>query len=292
MGRHTDEYFFDTKEYADLVRVKLYRFELQHKDSSLYGYYSIADDKLFIGQKSTFGGIYLQGTSTSDDVESLVKKFYDDFLQKYSAYSIRLPPSYLNNELNTISSILANLNSSVITERNQFKKIVGNSSDFLFAKTNRKILRRLKTDACKIKCSKKLNVDGYSLLEENRKLRDVNLSLSFEELQKQSIASEGKYVYFSCYNSANILIAYSVCVRISDNTLYIFYWGERPEYRKLSPVVMIADAAIQYCIKNKIKWLDAGISSLNGVLDHSLFDFKKRLGFEACDKNTIYSKKA
>ena len=101
MGRHTDEYFFDTKKYADLVRVKLYRFELQHKDSSLYGYYSIADDKLFIGQKSTFGGIYLQGTSTSDDVESLVKKFYDDFLQKYSAYSLRLPPSYLNNELNT-----------------------------------------------------------------------------------------------------------------------------------------------------------------------------------------------
>ena len=61
--------------------------------------------------------------------------------------------------------------------------------------------------------------------------------------------------------------------------MYILYWGEDPKYRKRSPVVMIADAAVQFCVKNEIRWLDAGISSFNGVVDKDLHDFKRRLGF-------------
>lgn len=289
MGLMTEDYFFDTMNYSNSVNIKLHRFEVRHKNSALYGYYSVDKNKLFIGQKSTFGGVYLQDDTVPEDLENLVKKFEDEFLRKYSGYNLRLPPNYLNKKLNEFSNIFNSIGSSVITEINQYHEITNNSNYLLFSKSNRKIFRRLKANGCTIKLSKKPNGDGYSLLEKNRKLRNVKLSLSFQEIQKQTMASEGKYIYFSCYDRANILIAYSVCVRVSRNVLYILYWGEDPKYRKRSPVVMIADAAVQFCVKNEIRWLDAGISSFNGVVDKDLHDFKRRLGFLQCEKNIIFS---
>lgn len=289
MGLITEVYFFDTTVYADSVGIKLNRFEVRYNSSALYGYYSVDKNKLLIGQKSTFGGIYLQEDTTQEDLKALVKKFEDEFLCKYSEYYLRLPPSYLNKNLNEISYLFNDKNSSAIIETNQYQEVLDSSNYLSFSKTNRKIFRRLVADGCTTTLSQKPNIEGYLLLEVNRKLRNVKLSLNFQEIQKQTNASEGRYIYFSCYDSANILIAYSVCVRISSNILYILYWGEDPKYRKLSPVVMIANAAIQFCVKNKIRWLDAGISSLNGVLDKDLFDFKRRLGFLKCEKNIVFS---
>ena len=155
MGLMTEDYFFDTMNYSNSVNIKLHRFEVRHKNSTLYGYYSVDKNKLFIGQKSTFGGVYLQDDTVREDLENLVKKFEDEFLRKYSGYNLRLPPNYLNKKLNEFSNIFNSIGSSVITEINQYHEITNNSNYLLFSKSNRKIFRRLKANGCTIKLSKK-----------------------------------------------------------------------------------------------------------------------------------------
>ena len=95
------------------------------------------------------------------------------------------------------------------------------------------------------------------------------------------------YIFFECKNKENKVIAYAVCVKIRRDILYVLYWGEDFDHRKNSPVVFLAKSIIDFCIDNKITYLDAGISSLNGDLDQGLYDFKSRLGFRPSSKYII-----
>lgn len=80
-------------------------------------------------------------------------------------------------------------------------------------------------------------------------------------------------------------VAMAAMVRVSDATLYHFMSGYLPEYRALSPALMLFEAAFDYCRNEKITILDLGIS-----VDHfgnpklSLSRFKANIGGLECKK--------
>lgn len=80
-------------------------------------------------------------------------------------------------------------------------------------------------------------------------------------------------------------IAMAVMVRVSDDILYHFMSGYLPEYRTLSPAVMLFEAAFEYCRDENMTILDLGIS-----IDHlgnpkpSLSRFKANIGGLECEK--------
>lgn len=80
-------------------------------------------------------------------------------------------------------------------------------------------------------------------------------------------------------------IAAALLVRASDHVLYHFLSGFLPEFRTISPSLMLFEAAYQYCRNSGIEILDLGIS-----LDHfgyektSLASFKRRIGGRECPK--------
>lgn len=82
-------------------------------------------------------------------------------------------------------------------------------------------------------------------------------------------------------------IAAALMVRVSDTVLYHFLSGFLPEFRSLSPAVMLFEAAYQFGRDNGARILDLGIS-----LDHfgnekpALTRFKKRIGGVECQKIT------
>ena len=80
-------------------------------------------------------------------------------------------------------------------------------------------------------------------------------------------------------------IAAALMVRVSDTVLYHFLSGFLPEFRSLSPAVMLFEAAYQFGRDSGARILDLGIS-----LDHfgnekpALARFKKRIGGVECQK--------
>lgn len=80
-------------------------------------------------------------------------------------------------------------------------------------------------------------------------------------------------------------IAAALMVRVSDTVFYHFLSGFLPEFRSLSPSVMLFEAAYQWGRDNGAQILDLGIS-----LDHlgnekpALARFKKRIGGVECQK--------
>lgn len=80
-------------------------------------------------------------------------------------------------------------------------------------------------------------------------------------------------------------VAVAVMVRVGDRILYHFMSGYLPEYRTLSPSVMLFEAAFEYCRSKEIAILDLGI-----CIDHfgnpkpSLSRFKANIGGLECEK--------
>lgn len=80
-------------------------------------------------------------------------------------------------------------------------------------------------------------------------------------------------------------VAAALMVRVNDTVLYHFLSGFLPEFRSLSPSVMLFEAAYQFGRDNGAKILDLGIS-----IDHfgnekpALARFKKRIGGIECLK--------
>ncbi|SEI45573.1 Acetyltransferase (GNAT) domain-containing protein [Dyadobacter sp. SG02] len=105
-----------------------------------------------------------------------------------------------------------------------------------------------------------------------------------DQLARFITASPENYLVFTNWLEDEP-VAMAIMVRVSDGILYHFMSGYLPEYRALSPALMLFEAAFEYCRKEKISVLDLGIS-----IDHlgnpkpSLSRFKANIGGLECKK--------
>lgn len=118
----------------------------------------------------------------------------------------------------------------------------------------------------------------YSVLEENRSVKGNRLSMTLDQIETMRQVFPEAIKLFGC-SDGNELVASAICIRVSADILYVFYWGDRPGYSAQSPVVAIADSIYAYCQDQHIALLDVGTSTLDQSPNHGLIQFKRGLGF-------------
>ena len=87
------------------------------------------------------------------------------------------------------------------------------------------------------------------------------------------------------------LIASSICIKVSDEVLYVFYWGDIPLESSHSPIIILSSFLYEFCLENKFKILDIGTSTSNGEPNYGLVRFKENIGFKESLKYTMEFKK-
>lgn len=282
------QYIFDTPEYLLLKKNESFEISFQKEGLRLTMYPTLNNQLLEIGSNATFGGLYFDGIMESHSFGLLLEEVFLWAESKSLGYRIKIPPQYLEpNIYQLVEFFFAKKNATITKEINQHLILNGDDYKHFFSKTNRKIVRQNVANGYHVTISNNLNVLGYELLQRNRMQRGINLSVSYENLLFQSEALLGRYVFFECWNSNQALAAYAVCIKIQWDVMYVFYWGEEPSERINSPVVLLAKFIIDYCNEQKIKFLDAGISTVHGVVDQGLYEFKSRLGFVPSEKYII-----
>lgn len=96
--------------------------------------------------------------------------------------------------------------------------------------------------------------------------------------------SQEKYLNLICWFRQRPVAA-AIIVWASDYILYHFRSGYLPEFRTLSPSLMLFEAAFEYGRSNGAKVLDMGISIDHyGAPKPSLSSFKTRIGGLECEK--------
>ena len=118
----------------------------------------------------------------------------------------------------------------------------------------------------------------YEALAINRANKGNSLSMTMTQLQTMADTFPQDIILFGCPHG-NHLAAAALCLRLSPKVLYVFYWGDRPEYATYSPVVAVADAIYRYGQEKGYRLLDVGTSTLDREPNFGLLEFKRALGF-------------
>lgn len=121
----------------------------------------------------------------------------------------------------------------------------------------------------------------YDVIRGNRERRGHPITMSKDQLDAMSQAFPGQVRYFAVYDDASRsrVIAGAVCMMVSTEVFYVFYWGDGPQMSAHSPVALLASHLYDHCQRNGFAILDAGISTAGGIPNHGLMRFKRGLGF-------------
>lgn len=118
----------------------------------------------------------------------------------------------------------------------------------------------------------------YETLAANRQSKGHTMSMSLQALQAMAAQFPQALQLFGC-QAGEEQAAAALCLRLSPSVLYVFYWGDRPGYAQLSPVVALAEAIYTHCQSQDVVQLDVGTSTVDTEPNFGLLQFKRGLGF-------------
>lgn len=127
----------------------------------------------------------------------------------------------------------------------------------------------------------------HEFITECRQDQGLSINIDLDRLKTLSFGLGANYDFFTA-RSGEVLVAVVITCRISQDYLYYYLPATDYRYRKESPMVGLVEQIYQECARRKIKYLDLGISSVEGCLQQGLYDFKKRLGASQTVKPTVY----
>jgi lipid II:glycine glycyltransferase (peptidoglycan interpeptide bridge formation enzyme) len=111
---------------------------------------------------------------------------------------------------------------------------------------------------------------------------EVNISLGDLELAIESLPE--LYDFFGVWDGTK-LIAATVIVHVSDSVVYNYLPASTKAYNHYSPMVMLMNDVVTYYKKQRLAYLDLGVSSINGIAQSGLCAFKESMGAVRSAKN-------
>ena len=82
------------------------------------------------------------------------------------------------------------------------------------------------------------------------------------------------------------ILAAAIRIQVSDVCDYVFYWGERPDAKRRSPVILLAHGLISDAYKRGVTILDLGTSTDQSQPNQGLIAFKESLGGKISARRT------
>lgn len=146
-------------------------------------------------------------------------------------------------------------------------------------RNNQKRVRKCDREGCSfhyVQDPKEIEII-YDVIRKNRESKGYPVTMTLEHMLEMKTLFPDVWQFFGT-KLKDQFIAGSVCIRINPSVLYVFYWGDLPEARTLSPVAFHANHLYDYCRTEHVSLLDIGTSTDNGVPNLGLMNFKQRLG--------------
>lgn len=238
--------------------------------------------------RATFGGWYPTGSSKLTDTHYV--ELYRGLLEESASSTlvVRLPPKYFLPEffLPQVEA-LRQLPGVEVTDVNFSIYLNDDSGNHSFSRGNRKRVRQFAEAAGRIReCLDPERNAAYDLLRNNRSRRSAQLSMSRASFLAVLSDNPDHYRCWLAHVGGEIL-GVALTVQISEETLYVLYWGDSVAGRQMSVVASICGFLIRLAKDEGSRFLDLGISSVEGVVDDGLKRFKENLGAFASPQPTF-----
>lgn len=233
--------------------------------------------------RGSFGGFFFAPRRVSFDVaEAFVREVEARLLDGgMREWVITLPPAAYAAEASVLANIFWRLGYHVQRhDLNYALPITAVDIADGFNRGNRKNLRRAqrsgwrvrKLDATQLKAA-------YDLIVANRTHRGFSVTMTWDDLWETHEKLAGVISAFGVFDGDS-LIASSICLAVSTEIFYVFYWGQLPGVDNPSPLPFLAQALYEYGRENGFQLLDLGTSTDDGEPNYGLIRFKRSLGFQ------------
>lgn len=253
-----------------------------------------SDEKIWTSPVTgAFGGPILTGRPSFEALDFFIEHL-GDFLKSYfplQALHLKLPPPCYPDGSSIVANILYRHRWSLSTFDVNYHWTLTSLPAFIsnLSGTKRKILNRLGRMELLFKTLPLAQLpEVYDVIQKNREAQGYPLTMTQEALADLARHFPDKVKLFGvCHPPQSHFLATAICLTLHPHALYVFYWGELPETRELSPVLFLAKGLIQHALEHHISLLDIGISSFQSTLNEGLCIFKESLGCQATPKLTF-----
>lgn len=285
-------HFFNSSKFLLNKQLDIIGWQLLKEECPIAQiFFYISNGIAISGFQSTFGSFDIEDNISIEELESFIEAIIADFKNEGIAkIKIKQYPSYFVH-----SSLVENCLKScgfenVVTETNQH--IIIDKPQFEDVADRSEVIRsnKCKKLGYEFKISSLLHLpDIYALLIETLERNGNRPSMSYDSLKNVIESCLGNYMLFTLWDDDK-LIAATVSIKLEDSIMYNFYHADHLDYRRVSAITYLLKNIYLYCYSNNFKIFDLGTSTVNGVLNEGLFNFKKTRGAISSDKNYYHIK--
>jgi len=127
---------------------------------------------------------------------------------------------------------------------------------------------------------------AYDFLIVCRQAQGLEINITWDKLKSLATSLSDKYDCFAIFRE-NRISALCITVKVTKEVVYYFLPATSPFFRSQSPMVMLIEGMVDYYFKKGFKYLDLGISSIQGKPQETLKLFKERMGAVESEKITF-----
>jgi hypothetical protein len=201
---------------------------------------------------------------------------------------IKNPPTLYNPELQTLLQVfLSNLDYYISTAEPGAIFTVDKAVEDLSANWEKRKTKQAHDKDLELRHE---NMDElkviYDFIHNCRVQKGYPSSMTFDDLQRTVSNFPDRFLLSGVYRQG-IMVAASICVRCNQHVLYHFYSDHNTPDKSTNPTVFLIQSLYQYCFDNGIRLFDLGTSSLDGIPNFGLLNFKLGLGASPTTKFTF-----
>lgn len=127
---------------------------------------------------------------------------------------------------------------------------------------------------------------AYDLIQQWRLIANIPLNIQKEHLIDLVTSFADKYDCWQVSNESGKILSICISIKVTSKHVYYFLPATNPAFRSGSPMVSMLVSMSRHYQKLGFEYFDLGQSSINGVLQTGLFNFKKRMGALQSHKST------
>lgn len=239
-----------------------------------------------------FGPLEASEFITLAELDLFINTITEDLLAQENSEKIlwRLPPQYYQSKVHTkVQNVLFRQKWNMDEFDLNFHLPITHYEDFrdnLSSSKRRELNRITKTNpAFNEAVTAEQRKCIYDVIKMNRESQGYPMTMSWEGVEALSHAI-GEKMKFYRLTRDNIILAGAICLILDQHTLYVFYWGEHPEYRKDSTIIKLAEGIYLTALETGFKTLDIGTSTEHSEPNQGLINFKENIGCLVTQKIT------
>jgi hypothetical protein len=272
---------FNSIDFLSRHQSNLLQFLIKRK-SEIVGviHFNLIGDKALSPWKASFGGFEFSKELPYSIISHFVTWVISQVVRKNIAeIQITFPPDfYKNSAYEIMSDILQDCDFQVCVETGQALVCGEKNFSQLINRFERSKLERSLSDSFRSwKGIGELPEAAFQMIVKNRERKNIPVKLEYAELKENFVKFSDNFHWFGVWKGDEIAAA-SVGISVQPEIMYHFFPGHDNKFDAWSPMVLLLNELYGYCLKKEIKYLDLGISSVDGKINQGLYQFKKNLG--------------